>query len=647
MSLRLMSNINDDTDVGLTAAQKLKPMSLVELANGNSLMRLMPMDGEMNPIDKYALFKENPSLWDQEMVQHGLSKEEREILHEHYDYCSGVPSAQEDIMRMVMDPRVLNKDLLVANKFRKIVAKKQAEAIEELKKEYAQYGKESGASKELLNYVWHFTIEPQLGYGFSISHSIPYSAIAVQEMNLFHHFNPVYWNCACLSIEAGAQVEGEEEEEVYLGDDAILEEYEEDEEEKAMKRKKKSTDYGAIASAIGSMNMRGIKVSPPDINVSNFDFKPDAENDLILFGLKGLNSIGDDLIGEILDNRPYESIDELRDKVKLNKTHMINLIKSGALDSIAKGKTKKENLYNFLLTTAETRKQVTIATVPRLLQLNLLPQEEYIDELGIFVFNRHIKKINKGNKGAFYNFDDKCTDFFIAKVGADVLNYDKPTVRIDQKWWDKYYTKTMDPIRNYIKENKDDMLDVINKLAIKTELQKYAMGSESFWEMESISYYYGEHELIDVEESKYDIESFFELDEEPDVKMIVQRQGRPCPLYNLHTIAGTVIDKDKTRRTVTLLTVAGVVIVKLYSSQFSYFDKQISEPQSDGTKKIMERTWFKRGNKLLVTGIRRGNQFFPKTYRNSKKSAVYLVSNINDDGSLILRNERYKVKEQV
>lgn len=475
------------------------------------------------------------------------------------------------------------------------------------------------------------------------NHSIPYSAIAVQEMNLFHHFHPVYWNCACLSVEAGAQIETEEEEDVYLGDEAILEEYEEDEEEKeAKKAKKKSTDYGAIASAIGNMHMRGVKITPPDINVSNFDFKPDAENNRILFGLKGLNSIGDDLIGEILNNRPYESIDQLREKVKLNKTHMINLIKSGALDSISEGKSKKENLYSFLLTTAETRKQVTIATVPRLLELNLLPGETYMEQLGIFVFNRHIKKINKGNKGEFYNFDDKCVDFFVAKVGADVLNYDEPIVRIDQKWWDKYYKTAMDPIRDYIKENKEDMLDVINKLAIKTELQKYAMGAESFWEMESISYYHGEHELKNVNEVQYDIENFFDLDEEPDVKMIVQRQGRPWPLYNLHTIAGTVIDKDKTRRTVTLLTVEGVVVVKLYSSQFSFYDKQISEIQPNGTRKIMERTWFKRGNKLLVTGIRRGNQFLLKTYRNTKKSAIYLVTNINDDGSLMLRNERYQ-----
>ena len=42
------------------------------------------------------------------------------------------------------------------------------------------------------------------------------------------------------------------------------------------------------------------------------------------------------------------------------------------------------------------------------------------------------------------------------------------------------------------------------------------------------------------------------------------------------------------------------------------FDKQISERQADGTKKIMEKSWFNRGNMIVVTGIRSGDDFVSK-----------------------------------
>jgi DNA polymerase-3 subunit alpha len=87
-------------------------------------------------------------------------------------------------------------------------------------------------------------------------------------------------------------------------------------------------------------------------------------------------------------------------------------------------------------------------------------------------------------------------------------------------------------------------------------------------------------------------------------------------MFKINRIAGTVIDKDKNKSTVTLLTTTGVVTVKVWKNQFAKWDKQISARDEAGQKHVMEKSFFQRGNKLIITGIRRGDNFIPKKYKN-------------------------------
>ena len=73
------------------------------------------------------------------------------------------------------------------------------------------------------------------------------------------------------------------------------------------------------------MRMAGIEVAPPDINVSTYTFSPDVEHNTIRYGLSGISKIGEDLVKSILSNRPYESIEDLTSKVKINKPQVIKL----------------------------------------------------------------------------------------------------------------------------------------------------------------------------------------------------------------------------------------------------------------------------------------------------------------------------------
>ena len=67
------------------------------------------------------------------------------------------------------------------------------------------------------------------------------------------------------------------------------------------------------------MQAAGITVAPPDINKSTFTFSPDVENSIIRFGMNGITKVGQDIVKQIIENRPYTSIPDFLSKVKINK----------------------------------------------------------------------------------------------------------------------------------------------------------------------------------------------------------------------------------------------------------------------------------------------------------------------------------------
>ena len=69
------------------------------------------------------------------------------------------------------------------------------------------------------------------------------------------------------------------------------------------------------------------------------------------------------------------------------------------------------------------------------------------------------------------------------------------------------------------------------------------------------------------------------------------------------------------------------------------FNRQVSEIQKDGSKKIMEKGWFTRGTKLLITGFRRDDMFQAKTYSHTPTHQLYLIEDV-DNNTLKLRHER-------
>ena len=412
------------------------PRTVDELAVLNSVIRLMAAEkGAESPLDKYARFRFNPKDWEQEMIQYGLTEEERQILHRELDISDGLSITQEQFMQLVQIPECGGWDLQFADKLRKSIAKKNPKEYEELTKQFFQRVEEKNLSRKFCDYVWNVEIALSRGYGFNASHTYAYSMVALQEMNLARFYPIIFWNTANLIVDSGGSqtieyeedgtasivVEAAPDEDETEQDD--LEEWEEENEalegakEDKKKEKTKSVDYGKVASAIGKFNTYGIKVSPPDVNTSSFTFTPVVEDNAILYGLRGITRLSISIIKEIMEKRPFNSIEDFLERVKINKVQMSNLIKCGAFDKI-EGKPREQIMAEYIDMIADKKQRLTLQNMQMLINKDLIP-EDMTFYSKLFSFNKFLKTCKKGDN---YELNEAAINFIANNFSANLIN---------------------------------------------------------------------------------------------------------------------------------------------------------------------------------------------------------------------------------
>jgi DNA polymerase-3 subunit alpha len=626
---QIMDLFQFSTYVGRESVVKVKPRSLLEMASANSLMRLMAAEGEQ-PIDTYIKYKNNIELWYQDMRDAGLNDEDIGIMKEHLLPTYGVADTQESIMLLVMDKRISGFDVANSNFLRKAVAKKDPKKLAKVKSDYIVGCNNLGTHDKLRDYVWDVQIMRQAGYSFSVLHTIAYSTVALQELNLNYKFDPLYWQTACLTVNSGSNEELEEG-----------------------NYSNKTTDYGKVASAIGNIRHNGVKVELPDINKADFGFKPDLENHSIVYGLKSIAGINDEVVHEIIThqhfNSMYDFLNGMYETKKLQKKHVLQLIKAGCFDSFG---DRKEIMKQFIEMLAEPKEKLTMANLASVINENLVPDNLH-DLVRLFRFKKYISsnkflyKVIKKPKDKWIKLDIISMDYVsntfededIKQIQAEIS--DDGTMVISEKQFKKVYDKHMQPIKDWLAT--DEALEVYNDRLIKNEWNNNCSGTISHWEMESISMYFHEHELAHVTKERYDIKNFFEQPTEPVKGKPYKWKGKQMYQYEIYRIAGTVLDKDKNRHTITLLTNEGVVNVRVYAGLFSYFAKQISK-SVNGKKQVIDPSWFKKGTMLLITGFRSGDNFIPKKYKDSVyQHVIERIDKIDDKGRLTLTANRPQV----
>ena len=264
--------------------RRYKPDTVEELTQLNALYRPGPMD----MIDDFVERK-----WGRRNVEYLLPPLEA-ILKDSL----GVIVYQEQVMRIA---NVLaSYSLGEADLLRRAMGKKDPEAMAKQRDRFMSGAAALGHPKAVVGEIFDLMAKFS-GYGFNKSHSAAYSLIAYQTAYLKTHY-PVEFMAALLTSE--------------------------------------TSKPDSVVKYIGECREMGIRVEPPDVQVSGSQFTPYGE--AIRFGLAAVKNVGGNAIESILKARAeaggrFKSFWEFCEKVDLrlmNKRVIESLIKAGALDSL-------------------------------------------------------------------------------------------------------------------------------------------------------------------------------------------------------------------------------------------------------------------------------------------------------------------------
>lgn len=615
-----------DTPISTKALSATHPHSVMDLSAANSLLRLMPDNADETPIDRYIRYKQSKDAWLKDTTDFGLNKDEQAILWKYLADAYGMADSQEKVMRLSMDEHTAGYTLKEANKLRKSIAKKDEKLQAEAKQLFFDCCKRQGTREIFADYIWNVVFAASMGYSFSQLHSYSYSIIALQELNLNYYYPRVYWNCACLSVEAS----GTDEENTG------------------------STDYGEMAKAIYKMKKYGVGVHAPSINDSNIDFTPREKDSAILFGLDGIAGINIDISRQILSNRPYTSFADFYNKNAykgslVTKSKFIQLIKAGCFDEFKPDRRIVMRQY-FILSTPNVTSlamnnigQIKAARVP-------IPKSI----IGPYNFRKYVcnKQFKYGNHPKFksktlYWLDQKALKYFENHCkssmveGVDYWFEDDRWIIVD-KSLEKLLAPSIETLKNYI--NTPEFLDKFNKARAKQSMIESVDGLDvNRWSFQACAFYSQEHELANVDLAKYSISHFSDLPEEP--RFVERSFGkRSWKQFELSAICGTVIVRTDSHKLVTILTPDNEVVnVKIPSDgAFAHYKAQLSTINPDGTKTVIEKSWFERGSLLICCGYRRGvDEFVTKKYKASIfPSQLMKITSINGS-DIEIQTERY------
>lgn len=120
---KIQSLFQMEKQSGVQGIALTHPESVDDLAVLNSVIRLMAQEKDAEqPLNKYARFKKDISLWYKEMESYGLTKEEQKVLEPIVKQSYGICESQEKFMQLVQMPECGGFDLTWADKLRKSIA---------------------------------------------------------------------------------------------------------------------------------------------------------------------------------------------------------------------------------------------------------------------------------------------------------------------------------------------------------------------------------------------------------------------------------------------------------------------------------------------------------------------------------------------
>jgi DNA polymerase III subunit alpha len=208
----------------------------------------------------------------------------------------GIMVYQEQIMQIASE--MAGFTMGEADTLRRAMGKKDRELMAKQREKFIAGSAERGIPGPKAERVWEL-MEKFAGYGFNKSHAAAYALVAYQTAYLKANY-PVEFMAALLTSEMG--------------------------------------DTDKIVKYIEECRSMGIRVEPPDVNVSAVRFS--VSGDTIRFGLAAIKNVGEAAMESILETRradgPFKSLDDFCSRVDLrlvNRRVLESLVKAGAFDS--------------------------------------------------------------------------------------------------------------------------------------------------------------------------------------------------------------------------------------------------------------------------------------------------------------------------
>ena len=274
----------------------LKPKNFIDLCNAIALFR----PGPASNIPSFIKRKE-----EKEKIEY-LDESLKDILKETY----GIIIYQEQIMLIAQ--KFAGYTLSEADILRRAMSKKKYDVLKNEEARFIEKSLKKGKSKEIARELFDLILA-FAGYGFNKSHSVSYSIVAYKMAYLKYYF-PKEFYANLLSSVIGSE--------------------------------EKTKEY------LNEIKKLGIKILPPDINLSNdtrFTFKENA----IVFPLNAIRNVGGVISSYIIKQRetPYKDIYDFLKRTHQktnNKKILESLIYAHVFDSFYNINTLISNLDNIL-----------------------------------------------------------------------------------------------------------------------------------------------------------------------------------------------------------------------------------------------------------------------------------------------------------
>lgn len=568
--------------VAVNAMKKIRPESFDELTVTNTIIRLQT-DGE-SPTDKFVRYKKDIKEWYNDMNKYGLSEDEISLMEKHLSSRTGICDTQELLMGIIIDPEIANGGLNFANRFRKSVGKKDEKKIEKACKEFYETMEKNGQSEKFSQYIIEEQFALQFSYAFSLPHTVAYSLILMIEMNIAHKYGVSYWKGACLNAA------------IFSGDEMSS-----------------SKDYTAISEYVNSMKE---DVSLPDINKSELKFT--TKDSKVLFGLAAILGLDVNTLDNIIECRPFKSLDDYYGRMVETKLtsakKTISLIKAGAFDNLV-DKNRRQIMADLVKMIIPQKEKVTMVQLPYV--RHILPVK-FNDALKLYDFRNRIEGRNKEK------MNEDIEKIFITNYSKEVkYEFSDGQLIIDMKSWKKYYDKAIKELREELK--KDKYAKEFTKQKRKEYFIQECSGTIPEWEIETILFNSEEFVLdTDSINKRYELSNFNDLKNNPSKG----KNSRGFVDYEISAIAGIVVGYNNMKRLVYLLTKeSGVVIVKVSKKNYSKYQEKL---ENDGS-------WWDRGNSLIVLGYKSGASFNMRGNHIYMKPVIKIEKN---NGKYVYRNEK-------